>query len=647
MLPLTAEKSAGVVAAALDANALVGLIGWAASSNQTTGELHNGSLPGAGATVDTVAVWTRASASAGEPWALAQYALPNDGKAYALSADNMKYESAGQRLWVVASYEAGSTVFYLQKNMDWSFAQPVPLAKPVDAEGNPYAYCSLSQERAPLHGAVGQCGMSATTVPMGSSQQRLAYAPTSENVGFVWEADTGTIEVLSADRLFSGLTPDWTAVKLYVLGDNVIGTAWASVANVVAAPKVGLWTFATGAWSGAEVTPGQIMWINGNVVGIEGDVDGVAVDLVWRRTVMGAWDRWGASQFTSPPSVVSGYADGKLFGLAGSTGSVKPWVALLPTNTSNIVMAELPLPSGTESADFAYVGKHLSASGLTLLYEARIVDGLTSSSLYTAYREDEIGWYARGLTDFAGSRMTEASAIMTIAEEVQACGEMIGSAVDAVTHEQHAATWEIMRSATSAIAERYPKPTAFLETGSLVGDFQTVDLDPTIEGNAYASPTNDPVWQYAIYKGDEALLCDGVPCQKVYWNTAIGFDPTVAGCHLIAEATAASDPGLIDGWTPAATTYPLITVDVLLTSTPDELNPTVELLCHQNPLNGTDSGVQTTYTSVDLPEQLCYWFDGTTASSVTDCTWTTPYVEALAAQTGQFVQPQATSGTRR
>jgi hypothetical protein len=138
-------------------------------------------------------------------------------------------------------------------------------------------------------------------------------------------------------------------------------------------------------------------------------------------------------------------------------------------------------------------------------------------------------------------------------------------------------------------------------------------LDPALpEGNVYTAatgtnpaPAGSPVWQYAIYAGEEALDCGGEPCQKVFWNVAIGFDPTVGDCTLTTAATAGTATSLPELETPAASTWPFIDVNVTLTL------PDGGLACSAHPLNGTPSGVATDYTDVnDPPRVFAHGFDG-------------------------------------
>ncbi|MFT7579672.1 MAG: hypothetical protein ACI9MR_001338 [Myxococcota bacterium] len=143
-------------------------------------------------------------------------------------------------------------------------------------------------------------------------------------------------------------------------------------------------------------------------------------------------------------------------------------------------------------------------------------------------------------------------------------------------------------------------------------------LDPTVgPGNAWRTTTpgtpdpdtNDAVWQYAVYRGVEDLVCGaGGSCNKMYWNVAIGFDPNAANCSVTARGTASTSAQMNDALTPENSTYPWI--DFAVTLTGDG-----ELLCGQNPLNGENSGVQTTYTPVADRKLFCHRFDGTTVST--------------------------------
>jgi hypothetical protein len=156
-------------------------------------------------------------------------------------------------------------------------------------------------------------------------------------------------------------------------------------------------------------------------------------------------------------------------------------------------------------------------------------------------------------------------------------------------------------------------------------------LDPTVgPGNAWTSSTPDPdaadaIWQYATYLGTENLLCDGLPCNKLYWNVALGFDATVGDCRLSASATAATRDVMNDGLTPAGTTYPWLRYEVDLT------NEQGGLACDQHPLDGGD-GVTTEYTLVSAPKRFCHRFDGGVATTLND--------PACRAPTGYFATPR-------
>ncbi len=137
-------------------------------------------------------------------------------------------------------------------------------------------------------------------------------------------------------------------------------------------------------------------------------------------------------------------------------------------------------------------------------------------------------------------------------------------------------------------------------------------LDPAQpEGNVYTpatganpAPTGSPVWQYAVYAGEEALDCSGEPCNKVYWNVAIGFDPVAEGCTLTTAATAGTPTSLPELTTPEAATWPIIEADVDLTL------PGGGLACSSHPLNGTPTGVATGYTDMGPGRAFSRGFDG-------------------------------------
>ncbi|MFO0745831.1 MAG: hypothetical protein U1F43_09170 [Myxococcota bacterium] len=150
------------------------------------------------------------------------------------------------------------------------------------------------------------------------------------------------------------------------------------------------------------------------------------------------------------------------------------------------------------------------------------------------------------------------------------------------------------------------------------GGGTSLTLDPTIVGNAWAvdPDPSDAVWQYQVSRGAEQLSCDGAPCNKLYWNTAVGFDATAAGCSLHFEATASDGSGFESGATPAATIYPYIAYDVQLT------DDTGALVCRQNPLDAVPDatdGVRSVYTGLDAPRSFCHHFDGSSVSTSSGC----------------------------
>jgi len=146
----------------------------------------------------------------------------------------------------------------------------------------------------------------------------------------------------------------------------------------------------------------------------------------------------------------------------------------------------------------------------------------------------------------------------------------------------------------------------------------TVTLDPTVGiGNAYTAQNpdpdlTDPVWQYAIYSGAESLQCGASSCAKLYWNVAIGLDLAAANCTISTTMTASDGP-LEDFTTQAATSYPVLTVEVPLTDGSG-------LTCTRHPLQG-GNGVDVAYTPVAAPESFAAAFDG---EDFTSAAWSCP-----------------------
>jgi hypothetical protein len=163
------------------------------------------------------------------------------------------------------------------------------------------------------------------------------------------------------------------------------------------------------------------------------------------------------------------------------------------------------------------------------------------------------------------------------------------------------------------------------------GDITLLDPSQAQEGNVWT--TNNPkpadvpahILQYATYFGDEALDCNGQPCNKVFWNTAIAFDPTVPGCTLAFEATAAQTSSLVNGQIPTNSSWPVIVGRVPLTSNPEgDPLPPVEMICRQNPLDSTQ--LVTLYKPQQLAFPFCHTLGpsgGPPIASNLDCGYTT------------------------
>ena len=95
-------------------------------------------------------------------------------------------------------------------------------------------------------------------------------------------------------------------------------------------------------------------------------------------------------------------------------------------------------------------------------------------------------------------------------------------------------------------------------------------------------------FQTAIYRDQEEL--PGL--DKCYWNSAFGvrIGDAAEDCHLRGQATASHASFDPSGMSPPNTIYPYVDFDVVLT------DGAGDLVCENNALNVTGSGVQTRYT---------------------------------------------------
>jgi cysteine-rich repeat protein len=128
--------------------------------------------------------------------------------------------------------------------------------------------------------------------------------------------------------------------------------------------------------------------------------------------------------------------------------------------------------------------------------------------------------------------------------------------------------------------------------------YAVLDLNhPEGQGQFFSYPDNPPpegfpLFQYATYFDDEALMCDGEPCNKMFFNMALGLLPEYDNCMLAFEGTTAQ-PGVIapeNDWSLEGRVHPIVVVRVNLTPPESEHG-----VCGVNPLNAETSGVRTVY----------------------------------------------------
>ena len=145
----------------------------------------------------------------------------------------------------------------------------------------------------------------------------------------------------------------------------------------------------------------------------------------------------------------------------------------------------------------------------------------------------------------------------------------------------------------------------------------TFRIDPTVApGNASASGTLGETLHYGIYRGTEQLKCDGLRCNKVYWNLAVSLEDLEqlgGGCSLAFEATVNDNNVGFEQGLPTAggLSYPYVVVATDLTQGGDAF-------CQANPLNSGTS-VRTEYrgnlAGQTRPVTMCYQYNGVLATA--------------------------------
>jgi len=169
---------------------------------------------------------------------------------------------------------------------------------------------------------------------------------------------------------------------------------------------------------------------------------------------------------------------------------------------------------------------------------------------------------------------------------------------------------------------------------------ETIDPSTGDGGNFYLPSRDADLFQVASYEGTEALLCDGFPCHKRYWNVVLGVRWTNLAAHhgdcSIAARATVSDGLLPGARTPAGWTYPVIDFAVPVTG----WNPATgrrDLVCAAHPL-ATTGPVSTQYVGPSPSGPFCNHFDGVSSEREPTCSPLPP-----AAPTGVV----ATAGVRR
>ena len=478
---------------------------------------------------------------------------------------------------------------------------------------------------------------------------RQCYGPNNQSRTFAYFTSTGQyVELVPPTGTAAVPNPIQTELNGAVPIDSASGPGALGTVRFMDASltvdRLIHWTWNGSAFVATEISADdlQIGLTLGNAFAIHQSADPAQYQLLtydgtWKRYT-GGFAVWTGGQYLAASRLqIDGHIPG--FGVNGmvygryavGTEIMRPFFAYVPINPTSPFIIGGQLASGlgfmptapgdvpTEDAEYLGQPSWLSGNTRTLRVHYAWNTAAGTSAYVWELSPSGIGaWeavpYASLPADLEGvySKFTTFASVVPRAR-LPRCEPLIGTRV--IDESLVPVRWSWSPSANGDTATRLDLD---LPGGGSGGPQPTtVDLDPTVEGQGYETPRpGEAVWQYSVYRGAEALRCGDASCNKIYWNTAVGFDATRPDCTLVVDATASPAPGLVDDHTPDnSAAWPIITMRVPLTG------GSGEVLCRQNPLNGAGSGVTTTYTQSGEVVSFCHRFDGSTASSVEGCDW--------------------------
>ncbi|MCA9515731.1 MAG: hypothetical protein KC635_12365 [Myxococcales bacterium] len=542
---------------------------WPLGPNRVAGPSFDTSNPEGGS---GLTVWQRS----GGAWSI-ETTIANT----ALGASHVRYDAAHDRLWIGDS--AAALVSY------WDIGSEVVNLPSIEG-----AQCAVHDFSGDL--AIGDCGGGPTMFDAGAGSQAPLPLPAG-----VPTASSLTRGAVLSDGSFLGVLqqPAATAILVRWTYDGV--KSWLATTIV------------------DDGAAGMVMdWAESGYVAVTA---GAGQQTLYRADGSGGLDSWatgtldgGATAGFHLNGVVVGYDSAPIVvGVAEKGGEGVPAAGVLGATATAIALQELPLTTPIPNLQ-AMGGFGVDAGG-----DLWIVGGdpATFYDLQGVAGSDDAVWRvhvagaalvvddhvaldadAVSMTDFFGHTFAPLRAVTAIS------GTTIPEGGGGV-----ASAFEPFAGGSSAT------PLAATPLASPLGPAATVaHLDPTVTGNGWTTdpdPT-DGVWGYAIYRGSEALQCDGVSCDKLYWNAAVGFDPAVDDCTLHFEATATDAPGFPEGATPAGARYPVIVFDAPLTAGG-------AVVCRKDGLDDGSGHVVSTYTPADTPTTFCYGYNGEEAVTSPSC----------------------------
>lgn len=273
---------------------------------------------------------------------------------------------------------------------------------------------------------------------------------------------------------------------------------------------------------------------------------------------------WSRTNLTSAQ-----YGDGK-----GALTFVGPCDASKPEHTIALTLVSLQDEDGVDIPNASW--RNPAPSGDPVVATATCAPNADTPVSFnlTIMRDAEQGFFdiAVNFEDIFCSAKVDCQSALLHDGETRGPTVVVGFACTAGTSTEGAEpTWLHMTDLTLTCEGQAP---LVFDPSGQVGQHGPLGALPTL-------------FETAVYRGHEDLP----DVDKCYWNSALGVRVGNApSCRLTGQATASHAPFGTSGLSPANTVYPYVALDVLVTDAGGNL------ICGNNALNASGSGVTTAYT---------------------------------------------------